>query len=329
MSSYIEFPNVRCSSCAGVVGSKFEIYNELISIGYSRLQAFEVLNIRRYCCRVELSNPPVIAATYNYEPNSIVSVSNNTLNSDMIPSSILNDKISYPSLKYVAETLKDNVKVKPRTSAIKFREKIREKDTGESSSSGKILFDMNGNVKGTIPKNIPEIDDNEDTKFDKRKQTGTRYNYEVVGIVDVGAGMQVERISRTIQISEEPEMPSNIKKDINTFLDLDNADIASIIEWLTKRFKPKDVNVIITLLEDEEVNLENKYYKYDPYNQRVNYFLRFYSPKFKDNIKIVTVSSKMPKKAPTNIGKGPIADQKEDIDDVLASFKQQRAMYNF
>lgn len=329
MSSYIEFPNVRCSSCAGVVGSKFDIFKELISIGYSEPQAFEALNIQRYCCRLELTSPPVMSPMSNREPSSIASTNKNTLNLDLILSSILNDNMVYPSLKYVAERLKENSITKPRTESVEYREKMKEKDKA-SSSSGKILFDMNGNVKGKIPKEIPEIEDDEESKFNKRKQLDTRYNYTVVGVVDVGTGMKVERISRTIKISDEPDMPSNIRKEVSQFLDIDNADTDSIIKWLNKgKYKMENMNTIITLLEDENVYLEDKYYKYNPHEQIVYYYLRFHSTKFGEKgIKIIQITTAN-KKPPTNIGKGKIKDQADDLDDMLASLARERARYDF
>jgi len=52
-------PNIRCSSCGSVIGDKFIHFNTLVECGSTRLEAFALLDIHRYCCRKELTNPIV------------------------------------------------------------------------------------------------------------------------------------------------------------------------------------------------------------------------------------------------------------------------------
>lgn len=54
-------PNIRCSACGSVIGNKFIQFNRLIDCGASKLEAFQALDVRQYCCRKDFVNPIVLS----------------------------------------------------------------------------------------------------------------------------------------------------------------------------------------------------------------------------------------------------------------------------
>jgi len=64
-------PNMICSSCGTIIANKFLQFNMLVECGSSRQEAFEALDITRYCCRQDLSNPIVLTKTVIKEPVKI------------------------------------------------------------------------------------------------------------------------------------------------------------------------------------------------------------------------------------------------------------------
>ncbi len=42
---------VRCFTCGGVIGSKWEKYKELVEKGKTPADALDKLGVKRYCCR--------------------------------------------------------------------------------------------------------------------------------------------------------------------------------------------------------------------------------------------------------------------------------------
>lgn len=56
-------PSILCTSCGTFIGNKFLQFNMLIECGSTRQEAFEALDLIRYCCRLELVNPIVLTRT--------------------------------------------------------------------------------------------------------------------------------------------------------------------------------------------------------------------------------------------------------------------------
>eukprot|EP00892_Ulva_mutabilis_P002442 jgi/Ulvmu1/12199/UM085_0063.1 len=42
---------VRCFTCGKVVGNKWEAYIGLVATDYSEIEALDMLDLKRYCCR--------------------------------------------------------------------------------------------------------------------------------------------------------------------------------------------------------------------------------------------------------------------------------------
>lgn len=63
MSILSMVPNIRCSACGAIIGNKFIPFNMLIECGSTKLEAFQALDITRYCCRKDLANPIVLSTT--------------------------------------------------------------------------------------------------------------------------------------------------------------------------------------------------------------------------------------------------------------------------
>lgn len=62
MSLDIQLPLVRCYTCKKPIGALARSYNELIAAGQTPSQALDQLGAVRYCCRVNLLNPPLLPA---------------------------------------------------------------------------------------------------------------------------------------------------------------------------------------------------------------------------------------------------------------------------
>ena len=62
---------VRCYTCGKVVGNKWEHFNDLLSKGNTQPQAFELMNLKRYCCkRILLGHVDIIDTLIKYDTNS-------------------------------------------------------------------------------------------------------------------------------------------------------------------------------------------------------------------------------------------------------------------
>jgi DNA-directed RNA polymerase I, II, and III subunit RPABC5 len=59
---------VRCYTCGKVVGDKWEHYNDLLSQGKKESEAFEIIGLKRYCCkRVLMGHVDVIDILMGYD----------------------------------------------------------------------------------------------------------------------------------------------------------------------------------------------------------------------------------------------------------------------
>lgn len=59
---------VRCYTCGKVVGDKWEHYNDLLSQGKKEKEAFEMLGLKRYCCkRILMGHVDVIDILMGYD----------------------------------------------------------------------------------------------------------------------------------------------------------------------------------------------------------------------------------------------------------------------
>ena len=62
---------VRCYTCGKVVGDKWEHYKELLKSGKSQPEAFEILKLKRYCCkRILLGHVDIIDTLMKYDHTS-------------------------------------------------------------------------------------------------------------------------------------------------------------------------------------------------------------------------------------------------------------------
>lgn len=55
-------PPVRCFTCNKVIGGLYERYQNYLAQGASPEEAFNLLGVKRYCCRTNLMNPAVLPA---------------------------------------------------------------------------------------------------------------------------------------------------------------------------------------------------------------------------------------------------------------------------
>jgi DNA-directed RNA polymerase I, II, and III subunit RPABC5 len=63
---------VRCYTCGKIIGDKWEHYNDLLSQGKTQPQAFEILKLKRYCCkRIIMGHVDVIDILMSYDVNMI------------------------------------------------------------------------------------------------------------------------------------------------------------------------------------------------------------------------------------------------------------------
>lgn len=62
MSLDIQLPLVRCYTCRKLIGSLAEPYNRLLAEGRGVAEALDELGVKRYCCRINLQNPPLLPA---------------------------------------------------------------------------------------------------------------------------------------------------------------------------------------------------------------------------------------------------------------------------
>jgi DNA-directed RNA polymerase I, II, and III subunit RPABC5 len=61
---------VRCYTCGKVTGNKWDHYNDLLNSGKTQPEAFEILNLKRYCCkRILLGNVDIMTTLMSYDPN--------------------------------------------------------------------------------------------------------------------------------------------------------------------------------------------------------------------------------------------------------------------
>jgi DNA-directed RNA polymerase I, II, and III subunit RPABC5 len=59
---------VRCYTCGKVLGDKWEHYNNLLKEKYTQPKAFEILGLKRYCCkRVILGHVDIIDTIMKYD----------------------------------------------------------------------------------------------------------------------------------------------------------------------------------------------------------------------------------------------------------------------
>jgi DNA-directed RNA polymerase subunit N (RpoN/RPB10) len=62
---------VRCYTCGKVLGDKWEHYKDIIEKGESQPKAFEIIGLKRYCCkRVLLGHVDLIDILIKYDDNS-------------------------------------------------------------------------------------------------------------------------------------------------------------------------------------------------------------------------------------------------------------------
>jgi len=206
--------------------------------------AFEILNVKRYCCRMRISNPSVMASTYTVELDSMINIGDTSLPPDMVISSIKEKQLNDVSLRYVTESLLNAQQVKPEAKVVELREKIEQKDKVSEISDFETVFDSEGNPLGSTPKLIPKSEEEREDTFNKREKIGdnsSKFVFRpneidkttVVSIVDVGCGYEVPKIKRVICVDETEKIPPRLKQNLDNLKKLKNE--ADIVKWL-KRF---------------------------------------------------------------------------------------------
>ncbi len=220
MASSIDFPDIRCMTCGFVIATKYDIYRELLAIGYSGEQAFQVINVKRHCCRMRIANSPVINSIYIEEPDSLIGAKSEALPQESIVSTVKENLIMDSNLKYVVETLRKRRTIDSEISAIKERENIRSKDKMKEELGDVAIFDLQGNPYGEVSKETPsnQITDEEAKSAWNLNGVGIPIpslgeGNEVVEMVDVGGGFQVPRLGRVIHLNER--LPVNLKQEMN------------------------------------------------------------------------------------------------------------------
>lgn len=209
MTTPNELPGVRCYTCGKVISSKYNVYKELSNIGYSNFQIFEVLNIKRYCCRIRLTNLSVIAASYDIEPDSLASASIDAVSSGTELSPIAQKAIADPSIKYLQEILKINRTPAPIPSVIKTRvdmdREVRKKEIDKDMVKLDYKF---------VDKRLERPEIKPTTRrsagsgmFAVKKKVGSgkavsELNQIKPVMVDVGAGYKVKKLTRTIYLTD-------------------------------------------------------------------------------------------------------------------------------
>ncbi len=63
-------PNIRCSSCGAIIGNKFIQFDRLVECNSTKLEAFQALDIKGYCCRKDLANPIILSNKVDSSPSS-------------------------------------------------------------------------------------------------------------------------------------------------------------------------------------------------------------------------------------------------------------------
>ena len=59
---------IRCYTCGKLIGDKWEYYNDLLKSGKSQPEAFEILKLKRYCCRrIILGHVDIIDTIMQYD----------------------------------------------------------------------------------------------------------------------------------------------------------------------------------------------------------------------------------------------------------------------
>ena len=59
---------IRCYTCGKLTGDKWEYYNDLLKSGKSQTEAFEILKLKRYCCRrIILGHVDIIDTLMQYD----------------------------------------------------------------------------------------------------------------------------------------------------------------------------------------------------------------------------------------------------------------------
>jgi len=78
---------VRCYTCGKVVGNKWNHYNDLCKEGKTQEQAFQLLGLRRYCCkRVLLGHIDIIDTLMAYQQPMMTESQFSTINENVTES---------------------------------------------------------------------------------------------------------------------------------------------------------------------------------------------------------------------------------------------------
>jgi DNA-directed RNA polymerase subunit N (RpoN/RPB10) len=67
-----EIPPIRCYSCGKVIGHLYDLYNRMLADNLTPAEIFDVLNIKRVCCRIRIANPAVIATAKYIEDSEVL-----------------------------------------------------------------------------------------------------------------------------------------------------------------------------------------------------------------------------------------------------------------
>lgn len=92
-----EIPNIRCSACGSVIGNKFISFNMLVECGSSRFEAFDALDVFRYCCRKDIANSIVFFASSDHkiqENNNSSTILDKTDKTDKVKLNLSEDKFN-------------------------------------------------------------------------------------------------------------------------------------------------------------------------------------------------------------------------------------------
>lgn len=50
-----KLPNIRCINCNTPIAHLYNLYNDLIALNFTSIEAFDTLGMNKYCCRAEIS----------------------------------------------------------------------------------------------------------------------------------------------------------------------------------------------------------------------------------------------------------------------------------